>query len=311
MSSPEPYPSLSDEDKRVLERIAIESEVEPTIGLESGVHYPPLEDLPGWMKIIERLCAAGLVEKQLYDRVIKCPRCESIHVASKYSCPRCNSFNVERTRIIHHPVCGYTDTELKFFKEAGALKCPHCGMLLRDEGVDYIVIGSVYECLECGRKMDQPDIVHVCLNCKKSFSFKDAVYDAVYKYRITKYGYNIYVENILKAETIPKILKELGLRVEVNVKVKGLSGVEHSVDIAAWRNGDLICTVDFSRMPEDLRGEVLNEVVKYLDLRPRVLVLIAPKATEDIVFMARSQNINIITMSEVHEELPKLISSVL
>ncbi|ALU12200.1 hypothetical protein EYM_01315 [Ignicoccus islandicus DSM 13165] len=284
--------------KQVLITIFRAGSVAPQVGLESGVRYPQLDNIPNWKQVIEKLIKYNLVEREIADRLIHCPRCGSIHVASKLLCPWCKSFNIELTYIIQHTLCGYIDTETKFRDpNTGNLVCPKCRRPLRKEGLDYVVIGKVFECMECRRKTNKPLIVFQCKNCNHQFDYLNASYEPVYEYTLTPLGSKLVTSGALLKDEIIEALKDLGLVVESPGKERGRSGIEHSFDIIARTNTGRVLAIDFVD-ENDPSAALTSRMPKVLDTGIDRYVIILPSGALEASMFVQMKNVIVLDLSE-------------
>ncbi len=284
--------------RKILITIFRTGTIAPQIGLESGVKYPLLDEISNWKQVIEKLIKYKLVEKRVTDRLIHCPRCGSIHVASKLLCPWCKSFNIESTYIIQHTLCGYIDTETKFRDpNTGELICPKCKRHLRKEGLDYVVIGKVFECLNCKRKTNKPLIVFQCRNCNHQFDYLSAVYEPVYEYALTPLGSKIVTSGILFKEEIVSALKELGMTVEAPGKERGKSGIEHTFDILARTPSGKVLAIDFVE-ERDPSVAITSRIPKVLDTNIDRYIIIVPSGALEASMFVQMKNIIVLDLSE-------------
>ena len=284
--------------RKILITIFRAGTIAPQIGLETGVRYPLLDEISNWKHVIEKLIKHKLVEKKIADRLIHCPRCGSIHVASKLLCPWCKSFNIESTYIIQHTLCGYIDTETKFRDpNTGQLICPKCKRPLRKEGLDYIVIGKVFECLNCKRKTNKPLIVFRCMNCNHQFDYLSAVYEPVYEYTLTPIGSKVVTSGILFKEEIINALKELGMTVESPGKERGRSGIEHTFDILARTPSGKTLAIDFVE-ERDPSVAITSRIPKVLDTGIDRYIIILPSGALEASMFVQMRNIVVLDLSE-------------
>jgi hypothetical protein len=272
--------------------------VRPKVGLESGIRYPAFKDIPNWGKVIEELIRLKLVERSVADRLIHCPRCGSIHISSRLLCPWCKSFNIEPTFIIQHTLCGYIDTESKFRDpNTGQLICPKCKRPLRKEGLDYVVIGKVFECLNCRRKTNKPLISFYCRNCTHQFDYLSASYEPVYEYSLTPLGQKLVVSGALHKEEIIQALKELGLTVESPGKEKGRSGIDHVFDIVARTPQGRVLAIDFAE-EKDPSLAITSRVPKALDTEVDRYIIILPTSAFEASMMVQMKNVIVLELTE-------------
>ena len=154
--------------------------LEPIFNSEHGYKYPLVEAILGTSEKVEdflgELIKVGILKKELYDKILFCPHCNSPKISIHYNCPHCKSFNVRKSALIEHLQCGYIDTE-DHFEKGDKLVCPRCGKELVKPDVDYRKAGIWCTCNDCKKSFDIPVPSHFCRECYKSFIFEDAVYE--------------------------------------------------------------------------------------------------------------------------------------
>ena len=86
---------------------------------ELGFIYPVVEqsvDAKGTeaLEIVESLSDKGILKGSFFDRLLRCPRCQSINLRPSTHCPKCSSGDIVRGRILEHVACGYVGVEDEF-----------------------------------------------------------------------------------------------------------------------------------------------------------------------------------------------------
>ena len=158
--------------QRVLDRIRQDNitEIKPVYDPEKNCTncYPIVEKFfDSNVKIepiLEEIAETGVLVKELHDKMVLCPKCNSHHTTTRYNCPYCNSFNIEKSSLIEHVKCGYMDVEQKFRKEK-KLVCPKCGGELNKADFDYKKAGVWCKCNNCEKNFDIPTPSHFCRKC--------------------------------------------------------------------------------------------------------------------------------------------------
>jgi predicted RNA-binding Zn-ribbon protein involved in translation (DUF1610 family) len=222
------------------------SEIQPRFDYtsEPGFCYPAAEKLIGAkseevVSILESLAANGILSKSFFDRLLRCPQCQSINLRPTTHCPKCGSGNIVRGRILEHPVCQYVGLEEDFVSK-GRYVCPKCHQALVTAESNYRSLGLLYKCLECDSTFNLPQLKWRCLKCS-SVTAEDKVTDIT----IYSYSFNEAKRSWLEFELKPKLqliefLKQRGYKVSENALVKGRSGAEHKIDILATRDDGII-----------------------------------------------------------------------
>jgi CheY-like chemotaxis protein len=172
--------------------------------------------------ILESLQKKEVLKPKDHIRALICSECGSPHVYSKFSCTRCQSTELSNIELIEHSVCGYTGSKDKFIS-GSELICPNCNTNLgqrtrmrkseRDPKTEqqtrkrrtvknphieqrtmrksarvpiteHKILGSTFECENCGHRFEKPNTTHFCQSCENSFDYKTARYDKLYSYEI-------------------------------------------------------------------------------------------------------------------------------
>ncbi len=294
--------ALDESAVKLLFRLADQMIIVPEVSL-TGIRYPMLRDLDDWGRALRVLEKHGFVEKIIYTRLVTCPACGSTNVATQYRCLRCDSYNLERTKIVQHLVCGYTDTEIRFEKYV----CPKCGLRITAPEAELLSLGVVYECLECGSRTSRPKMVHLCMECDNVFTYREASYRPVYAFKVTDKGRRLVSRELVRS-VVKKVFEAEGLRVEEDAELPGMSGVSHKYTLVVRKDGSPIAAIDIILGNE---AEVLDAMVKRMDLSPDVEYIIITDNKEAIASrIAGSSNIRILDRRNVDAMVEELRSIV-
>ena len=211
---------------------------------ELGFIYPVVEQSVNAkgnevLEIVESLSDKGILKGSFFDRLLRCPRCQSINLRPSTHCPKCSSGDIVRGRILEHVACGYVGVEDEFASK-GKYTCPRCKLELRTIGADYRSRGVLRKCRDCGEIFNVPLLKWRCLKCS---SLVDE--DEIDEVNIYSYSLDETKRNWLEFELQPKVrflefLRRHGYEVTENARVTGKSGAEHSIDILATRDDGLV-----------------------------------------------------------------------
>ncbi len=291
--------------------------LEPVYDPKTGYHYPVVEAIFGDASQVEpflnKLHAAGILEKKLYDKIIFCPKCDSAAISVHYCCPFCKSFNIQKSSLIEHMKCGYMDIEENFL-EGNKYICPKCHEPLKKIDVDYKKAGIWCICEDCSKSFDIPVPLHFCRNCHTDSTFEEAIIKDVYSYTLTE---NVKAESFLNwfvVAAIREFLIKGGLTVESPALLKGKSGANHSFDIVACRDDapQKMIVVDLATSTEHAVSEqpVIALFAKIFDVSPERAYLIAiPKLSENGKKMAELYKIHAIEAENQEEAIASLKES--
>ena len=191
------------------------------------------------VSILESLTDKGILRRDFFDRLLRCPRCQSLNLRPSTYCPKCGSANIVRGRILEHSACKYVGTEDDFVSK-GKYVCPECKVELHTIGTDYQSLGLLRKCRDCYEIFSQPEIQWRCLKCG-TLTPQDKVSEVnIYSYRFDETKRN-WLEFELKPKSqLIEFLKHHGYRVSENATMKGRSGAEHNIDILATRDDGVV-----------------------------------------------------------------------
>jgi len=211
---------------------------------ELGFLYPMIEQTArvkgkDAVAVAEALSNRGIFRKSYFDRLLHCPRCQSINLRPSTHCPKCGSGDIARGRILEHLACGYVGVEEEYSVK-GKLVCPKCKLELRSVGGDYLSRGVLRKCRDCSEIFSSPLVKWRCLKCS-SLSTEDEIIEVnIYAYTLDEGR-----RNWLEFEIQPKVrfveyLMHNGYKVTENARVKGRSGAEHRLDMLASRDDGVV-----------------------------------------------------------------------
>jgi hypothetical protein len=283
-------------------------ELTPVYDPIEGYKYPVVEAVVGATSLVNgflnRLYEAGILARKLYDKVVRCPNCNSANVSLRYCCPNCKSFDIKKSALIEHIECGYIDVEEKF-RDKDTLVCPRCKKQLTKLDIDYRKAGVWCTCNECARSFDIPVPSHFCRDCHRRFTFEDCLYQDVYSYYVSEEARKEVAFGGVMIVPIREFLLEHGFEVESPGFLKGKSGASHIFDIVASRKGQAEdVTVINLASAEDVVSEqpVIAMFAKIFDVAPSEACLIAiPKVSDDCKKMAGLYKIELIEAKDQKE----------
>ena len=292
------------------------SELEPVYDPKLGYRYPTVEPIVGDASSAEtflnRLHAAGILERRLYDKIIYCSKCGSANISIHHCCPYCKSFDVQRSALIEHIKCGYMGVE-ENFRKGNKLACPKCHEELRKLDVDYRKAGMWCTCNDCSKSFDIPVTAHFCRNCHANFTFEEAVIKDVYAYKLREEAKEEAAVGWMVIAPIRDFLAWYGFEVKSPAFIKGKSGANHMFDIAAYKGEEeatrKVTVIDLATSTENAVSEqpVIALFAKIYDVSPEKAYLIAiPKMSENGKKMAELYSIKIIEAKNQKEAIKQL-----
>jgi len=211
---------------------------------EVGFTYPIAEQIlkakgEAVLSVLEFLADKGILNRNFFDRLFRCPSCQSMNLRPSTHCPKCGSANIVRGRVLEHLICKHVGIEDDFLT-GGRYVCPKCKVELRTIGMDYQSLGLLRKCHDCEDIFNAPVLKWRCLKCS-SLSAEDRVKEV----NIYSYSFNEARRSRLEFEIRPKsqlveFLKRRGYEIVENATMKGRSGAEHKLDMLATRDDGIV-----------------------------------------------------------------------
>jgi len=289
--------------------------IRPLFDLKRGIVYPDVEEIvggpPGDEEFLATLYNAGLLKRELYDKVISCPDCGSPNVSIHYSCPYCKSFDIRKSSLIEHAKCGYIDVEEKF-QRGNKLICPKCNVELKDLDVDYRKAGVWCTCNKCDKSFDIPVPHHFCRECRHVFTFEEAVYKEAYAYSLNEEAVKHVALDWTVLAPIRSLMEERGFKVETPGFIDGKSGVRHMFDIVAHGKGTerniIVINVSASQNKKPVSDQPIIEMfAKTFDSTvDKAFLIVIPKIGENGRKLANLYKIDVVEARNPEEALTKL-----
>jgi len=288
--------------------------LEPVFDPKHGYTFPLIEavigDSAAAEEFLNHLHSIGILKREIFDKVISCPKCGSSSVSVRYCCPYCQSFNVKKSSLVEHIQCGYIDVEDRF-KQKEKLVCPRCHNELNKPDVNYRKAGVWCACNDCAKNFDIPVTSHFCRECKNIFVFEDAIYKDVYSYILNQEVMKEAGVGFIMVAPLREFFQNLGFNVESPGFLKGKSGASHMFDVAAWKGGITrqVIVIDLATSGEDAVSEqaIIAMFAKVYDVAPDRAVLIAiPRLTENGKKLAGLYKIELIEGKSQKEALKAL-----
>ena len=289
-------------------------DVLPQLDLSSelGFTYPAAEQLLGVkgeeaVSILESLVDEGILERSFFDRLLRCPQCQSVNIRPTTHCPKCGSGNVTRGRILEHFICKYAGLEDEFVSK-GKYICPKCKQELRVIGSDYQSLGVLRKCHDCGEIFSLPLIQWRCVKCS-SLTAEDKITEVeIYSYRLDE-AKRSWLEFELKPKSqLIEFLKQHGYEVVENATMKGRSGAEHNIDMLATRDDGIITysiAIGVKVAGEKIElGEIFDfdEIVYDIGIHDKILIVV-PELGREAEKFASQQRIKVLEVRDLETVL--------
>lgn len=255
-------------------------ELSPEFDSDRKARYPILENIDETnagmnpSEILDELAYAGVLERKLYERLVRCPKCGShSQVFLRLKCPECGSLQLESSKLIEHLVCGAVH-EFEEFAVSEQIRCPSCQEALVQEGEDFRVVGTFERCDSCRVHFDEPAKTFACRTCQEEFDVKDAAYYDTYTYSLNG-NVSAEVKGMIGLPLFKATLEELGFKVELPGTITGSSGMIHNFALSGTKDGKTLAidVVESEGGVDD--KELFAFYTKIMDLKVTLGILVA------------------------------------
>jgi len=300
------------------------SEVKPSTNLatKEGFGYPQAESVLESTTLetvatLEFMANEDILERNLHENILFCPKCQSPNLKPVIGCPKCGSGNIAKGRILEHLACRNNSLE-EDYANNGKYICPKCSQELRFLGTDYQSLGINYKCRECGGISKEAAFNMQCLQCSHLFPEGEAKEIVLYSYRLNEGKKRQLQFELSEKPRFADFFRSRGYNVIESAKVNGTtkSGAEHVLDILAQRSDGVVTyTIGVGILVDSQGQEVsLAEVFAFdnkvydLGIHDKVL-LVVPKLSSEAGQFARQQRIKVIEEKDMELLLKSAASS--
>ena len=268
------------------------TEINPVLdpSAKLGFRYPAIDELlelpsEQTIPILESLAKDGVLEKKFFDKILYCPKCNSLNIRLSTHCFKCGSANIGKGIVLEHFPCGYVGPEEAFRAEAGYI-CPKCKKELKLIGTDYRNLGVRYKCQNCGEIFSEPTEKWHCLNCLEYFPKGESLEVNTYSYKFNEANRDKLMIELRPKRQIEEFLRRDNYDVKSSTKIRGTSGAEHEIDLYAVKKSGIFehkIVVGISSSEKEVgQEEVLKLFAKAYDVGAKDIILIAiPKLSKD------------------------------
>lgn len=289
-------------------------EVKPVTNLatKDGFGYPQAERIlesstSEVVDTLEFMANEDILERNLHENVLFCPKCQSPNLKPGLGCPKCGSGNIAKGRILEHLSCRNNSLE-EDYSNNGKYVCPKCHQELRFLGTDYQSLGINYKCRECGGISKDAAFNMQCLQCSSLFPEGEAKEIVLYSYRLNEARKRQLQFELNEKPRFVDFLRSQGYDVIEGARVNGTtkSGAKHLLDILAQRTDGLVTYTIGVGIIIDSRGQevsladvfAFDNKVYDLGIHDKVL-LVVPRLSLEAARFARQQRIKVIEEKDI------------
>jgi hypothetical protein len=299
----------------IIELLVANKKIEPKFDLSNGYTYPDLDKImvenPGENRdeFLRKMVKAKVLDKELFDIELRCPKCKSPDFSTRYLCPFCKSMTIIKNVLVEHINCGQTSTKSGLREESWFDFCPNCNKKYSEGG--YRVVGKWFECSNCAKQIRNPMIAHFCRNCHNIFSFDDATQREIYCYSLNSEAKKEIENGVVFPSEIEKVLTNANYAIKDSNVANGKSGIKHKFNFVSSNNKKTIAVDTIFSSKPITETEILKEQIKLYDTGIEIYVIVTPKLSEQASVFAKGSQLKIIEAPNKKDALTELRKSLL
>ncbi|GBC69548.1 hypothetical protein HRbin01_01247 [archaeon HR01] len=207
---------------------------------------------------LDILVQRGLVNSIFHKKVLQCVLCGNVFLRPKTACPSCNSEDTMRSAVYIHS-CGASIPEQAL---KNLTSCPKCRDTL--DKSSFTVVDYRFLCNSCGNLFPDPATFVECSSCGWVDMVKNADQIVLRRYALTAEGRSL-LESADPSKLLVRRLVDSGYNVREKVRVVGLSGTSHLIDVVAVSR-DRSETKLYTVMYRVTANDLISSTVRRLDI---------------------------------------------
>ena len=254
--------------------------------------------------VIVKLVKGGLVRIVSLNNAAVCPYHgeTAFHVLLK-----CRKHNapLERKELWEHVPCGYLASSDNFKKVEDKLICPRCQHEIKAGEIKRL--GVWFSCTVGKENVPDPEIILHCIIGNHEIPIVEANLIERAEYQINPVLADEIKHVLSFYDKVGDILYEKGYVIDLPV-LKGASGINHTFDLVAKKNGKNIFTLEaFFSEREIPEASIISFLTKVYDTRPEKAAIVAvPSLSAMAVNMLDGLGIRVLVSPTIHEAKERL-----
>jgi len=275
----------------ILKLFNVNDIIKPTLK-NLGIVY----DINGTLlnkEYLERLEYDNILLASGYEYYPTCNICNSTSLITLLLCNTCKSNELEKHDMLIHYDCNYIAPSYEFIIKEGVYKCPKCTKSFNKVGIDYGRIGDAFICLKC-KSITQYPLLRIRCNNGHLLNPYDL---SIIKFKCYKLSNDAkrYIKAYDSLLDISNKLKINNIDVSILPRIKGISGVEHTIALYI-KNADNIIIIDYV-IGISTPLEWLSVTIKIMDIPHTLAIAITDTPVDDnILSLLEKYNIRLITI---------------
>ena len=281
---------------------------------EGQLLYPILseiEESPDDLSYLDGLVSDGILEKEIYEKLIVCPvHSDTFSSSVRLYCPKCHSMDVEKLNLFEHKKCGYISESSNFdFTDNENSQCPSCKKSIANFEKEIRVPAMWYQCNDCSEKFDDAVVKLHCRKYEHDFDTNSGQFVSTFRYKLKNSEISVNSDTSEIKEELQKLLIGFNFDSHLNYSIQGKSSNTHEIPIygKSKTSGESIL-IFIKNQPHGIDQTDMNSIlVPKLDVEPAHTLLITVSAiTDGVEQLAKHYGIHIIC----EPDLSQIISSV-
>ena len=289
--------------------------IKPFVDYNEGLLFYPILSKIGELQdnvtCLDDLVSDGILEKQVYEKLIVCPvHPETFSSSMRLYCPKCHSMNVEKLNLFEHKKCGYITESINFdFSDHENSNCPSCKKPIKNFEKEVRVPAMWYQCDDCDEKFDNAVIKLHCRKHEHDFDTNSGQFITTFSYKLKNSEISINSDTNQIKDELLKLLQGFNFDGNLNISIKGKSGNVHEIPIYAKSKTSGESILIFIRnQPSGVDQSDMNSIlVPKLDIDPTNTLLVTVSGiNEGIESLAQHYGIHLISEPDFSQILSRV-----
>lgn len=289
--------------------------IKPFVDYNEGLLFYPILSKIGELQdnvtCLDDLVSDGILEKQVYEKLIVCPvHPETFSSSMRLYCPKCHSMNVEKLNLFEHKKCGYITESVNFdFSDHENSSCPSCKKPIKNFEKEVRVPAMWYQCDDCDEKFDNAVIKLHCRKHEHDFDTNSGQFITTFSYKLKNSEISINSDTNQIKDELLKLLQGFNFDAKLNISIKGKSGNVHEIPIyAKSKTTDESILIFIRNQPTGVDQSDMNSIlVPKLDIDPTNTLLVTVSGINDgIESLAQHYGIHLISEPDFSQILSRV-----
>ncbi|WP_299290597.1 hypothetical protein [Nitrosopumilus sp.] len=311
-----PKPSTSKSVQLIQEIQKLDDKtIKPFVDYNEGRMFYPLLSKIGEVQdnvgYLDGLVADGILEKQVYEKLIVCPiHPDTFSSSVRLYCPKCHSMSVEKLNLFEHKACGFITESTNFdFADPENSICPSCKKTIKNFDKEIRIPAMWYQCNDCSEKFDNAVIKLHCRKHEHDFDTNSGQFVTTFSYKLKNSDISVNSDTTQIKDELLKLLQGFNFNAKLNVSIKGKSGNVHEIPIyGKSKETNQTILIFIKNQSNGIDQSDMNSIlVPKLDIDPTNTLLVTVSGINDgVESLGEHYGINLISESDFSQIISRV-----